>query len=103
MWAIFEKFKFGLDIQMNLWYVVVLEKGLILCQQGNYLLTVTLALAPSYFRHKPCKRHKASRWYNKIPNSTTGSRFARTYNFRNYRNVLCEKRFDEAGRCDRWV
>lgn len=26
MWAIFEKFKFGLDIQINLWYVVVLEK-----------------------------------------------------------------------------
>ena len=43
MWAIFEKFKFGLDIQMNLWYVVVLEKELILCQQGNYLLTATLS------------------------------------------------------------
>jgi hypothetical protein len=40
---IFEKFKFGLDIQMNLWYVVVLEKELILCQQGNYLLTATLS------------------------------------------------------------
>jgi len=26
MWAIFEKFKFGLDIEINLWYVVVLEK-----------------------------------------------------------------------------
>lgn len=24
--AIFEKFRFGLDIQINLWYVVVLEK-----------------------------------------------------------------------------
>jgi hypothetical protein len=43
MWAIFEKFKFGLDIQMNLWYVVVLEKELILCQQGNYLLTAMLS------------------------------------------------------------
>ena len=28
---------------MNLWYVVVLEKELILCQQGNYLLTATLS------------------------------------------------------------
>jgi hypothetical protein len=41
MWAIFEKFKFGLDIQIDLWYVVVLEKELILCQQGNYLQTAT--------------------------------------------------------------
>lgn len=29
MWAIFESFKFGLDIQTHLWYVVVLEKELI--------------------------------------------------------------------------
>ena len=28
---------------MNLWYVVVLEKELILCEQGNYLLTATLS------------------------------------------------------------
>ena len=43
MWAIFEKFKLGLDIQTHLWYVVVLEKELILCQQGNYLQTATLS------------------------------------------------------------
>ena len=43
MWAIFEKFKFGLDIQTYLWYVVVLEKELILCQQENYLQTAMLS------------------------------------------------------------
>mgnify|MGYP000231296862 CR=1 FL=1 len=35
--------------------------------------------------------------------STTGSRFARTYYFRNYRNVLCEKRFDQAEWDNGWV
>ncbi len=41
--TIFESLKFDLDIQTHLWYVVVLEKELMLCQQGNYLQTVTLS------------------------------------------------------------